>query len=149
MYKFIHEKSTSALSYGYLCLRFFIFGCCLLRVIIIQSVHLFQLFTKEIVLEQNTLATSIENPKQERYAFLHWMVWSESDGFFRSTTEGRFSTWFNLKSSLSESFLCFWSLSIGGSIPPWTWCALDAPSLRGCKCEGSQVKKLLVKRLFS
>lgn len=80
MYKFIHEKSTSALSYGYLCLRFFIFGCCLLRVIIIQSVHLFQLFTKEIVLEQNTLATSIENPKQERYAFLHWTVWSESDG---------------------------------------------------------------------
>lgn len=80
MYKFIHEKSTSALSYGYLRLRFFIFGCCLLRVIIIQSVHLFQLFTEEIVLEHNTLATSIENPKQERYAFLHWTVWSESDG---------------------------------------------------------------------
>lgn len=40
-----------------------IFGCCKLRVITIQSVHLFQLFTKEIVLEQDTLETSNQKSK--------------------------------------------------------------------------------------
>lgn len=45
----------------------------------------------------------IKIQKQECNTSLYWMVSSESDGFFRSVTDRRFSTQFNLKSSLSKS----------------------------------------------
>lgn len=80
--------------------------------------------------------------KQQSNASLRTVL-SESNGFFRSTSEGGFFTWFNPKSSSSESFRSHISN------PSWTWCALEALRLRGRKSERSRVKKLLVKRFFS